>query len=142
MLFRSQQVHRITSAITSQANHTNLPGSLEREWKRSSRLPAPSEDQIQQMISCYAKLRQDRPQSRTLPPLTKDDSNLVLQSLRYCAKAVRTAKQEPQLLSLNKPLKHEDSELGDLIPDSHTNSPLVAVAQEEFLSVQIGRAHV
>ena len=129
-----QQVHRLATT-TSQSHHANIPGSLQREWKRSSRLPQPGEDQIQKMITCYTRLRQDRPQYRTLPPLTQDDSNLILQSLRYCAKAVRTAKQEPHLLSLNKPLKHEGSELGDLIPDSQTNSPLVTVAQEEFLSV-------
>lgn len=134
VLHSFQQVHRISSAAASFSSRSN-PGSPEIEWKRSSRLPEPDESQIQRMIATYNKLRQDRPQYRDLPPLADTDSNLVLQSLRYCAKAVRTAKQEPQLLSLNKPLKNEDSELGDLIPDLQTNSPLVAVAQEEFLAV-------
>jgi RNA polymerase sigma factor (sigma-70 family) len=114
---------------------SNRPVAVETEWKRSSRLPAPNEEQIQSIITCYNQLRQDRPQYQDLPPLTASCGNMVIQSLSYCAQAVRTAKQEPQLVSLNKLLRQEDTELGDLIPDLQTHSPIVAVTQDEFVTV-------
>jgi RNA polymerase sigma factor (sigma-70 family) len=127
MLQSFQQIHRVTSAATQP--------SVETEWKRSRRLPEPDDEQIQATIGCYNLLRQDRPQYRHLLPLSESSGDLVKDGLLQCARAVRTARQEPQLVSLNKFLGQEDTELGDLIPDLQTPSPIVVVEQNEFLTV-------
>jgi RNA polymerase sigma factor (sigma-70 family) len=134
ILYSFQQVHRAAGLPSSASVPTPL-SSVETEWRRSRRLPEPSEDQLQATISYYNRLRTDRPQYQALPALTAADSTIVKDALRHCAQAVRTAKQEPQLVSLNKILKQEDTELGDLIPDTQNHLPIVAVAQDEFLSV-------
>jgi RNA polymerase sigma factor (sigma-70 family) len=127
MLQSFQQIHRITGAATRM--------TVETEWKRSRRLTEPDDDQIQATIGCYNLLRQDRPQYRHLPLLAESSVDLVKDCLLQCARAVRAAKQEPQLVSLNKFLGKEDTELGDLIPDLQTPSPIVVVEQNEFLAV-------
>jgi RNA polymerase sigma factor (sigma-70 family) len=136
-----QHVHRRTglaqfSQITNdEAVSSDNRARLETEWKRSSRLPAPDEQQLQEIIKCYHQLRQDRPQYQELPLLPANSDHLVLECLHQCARAVRIAKQQPPLVSLNKHLKQEDTELGDLIPDLQTYSPISAVTQDEFLTV-------
>ncbi len=141
-LAQSAPVAKSEAIVNSLAHppQQDRPVTVETEWKRSSRLPAPDAAQIQAIITCYNKFRQDRPQYQDLPALTADSGSLVIQCLSQCAHAVRAAKQEPQLVSLNKLLKQEDTELGDLIPDLQTHSPLVAVTQDEFLTVL--RRHV
>jgi RNA polymerase sigma factor (sigma-70 family) len=134
ILHSFQQVHRMAGTMGSASVPTAV-SPVETEWRRSRRLPEPSEDQLQATIACYNRLRADRPQYQDLPALTQADSAIVKAALRHCAQAVRTAKQEPQLVSLNKLLKQEDTELGDLIPDTQNHLPIVAVAQDEFLSV-------
>jgi RNA polymerase sigma factor (sigma-70 family) len=134
ILHSFQQVHRITGTLSSTATPTSA-SPVETEWRRSRRLPEPSEDQLQATIACYNRLRADRPQYQALPALAAEDSALVKHCLRQCAQAVRTSKQEPQLVSLNKLLKQEDTELGDLIPDTQNHTPIVAVTQDEFLTV-------
>jgi RNA polymerase sigma factor (sigma-70 family) len=121
-----KQMHRVTGDTRT---------TVETEWKRSRRLAEPDDEQIQATIGCYNLLRQDRPQYQHLPPLTESSSDLVKKCLLQCARAVRAAKQEPQLVSLNKFLGQEDTELGDLIPDLQTPSPIVIVEQTEFLSI-------
>ncbi len=144
ILHSFQQTHRISGLAQSSpakdvaadwADAPDRPITVETEWKRSSRLPAPDEAQIQAIVTCYNQLRQDRPQYQDLPPLTASSGSLVMECLSQCAQAVRTAKQEPKLVSLNKLLNQEDTELGDLIPDLQTHSPIVAVTQDEFLTV-------
>jgi RNA polymerase sigma factor (sigma-70 family) len=128
MLQSFQQIHRKTG-------NTDRP-TVEIECKRSRRLTAPNDEQIQLTIGCYNLLRQDRPQYRYLPPLAESSGDLVVECLLQCAHAVRAARQEPQLVSLNKFLGQEDdTELGEMIPDLHTPSPLVAIEQDEFLTV-------
>jgi RNA polymerase sigma factor (sigma-70 family) len=126
MLQSFQQIHR-----NGAANRT----TVETEWKRSRRLAEPDDEQIQKTIVCYNLLLHERPQYQHLPPLAKSSGDLVKDCLLQCARAVRTAKQEPQLVSLNKFLGQEDTELGDLIPDLQTPSPIVVVEQNEFLAV-------
>ncbi len=137
-----QQIHRSTGLAQFSPISKDEPVSsnlnrakLETEWKRSSRLPAPNEQQIQEIIKYYNQLRQDRPQYQKLPLLSANSGNLILESLHQCAQAIRIAKQEPPVVSLNKHLKQEDTELGDLIPDLQTYSPISAVTQDEFLTV-------
>jgi RNA polymerase sigma factor (sigma-70 family) len=135
ILYSFQQVHRMAGTMGSEIDHPTSLSPVETEWRRSRRLPEPSEDQLQATIDCYNRLRADRPQYQALPALIAADTALVKAALRHCAQAVRIAKQEPQLVSLNKLLKQEDTELGDLIPDTQNHLPIVAVAQDEFLSV-------
>jgi hypothetical protein len=127
MLQSFQQIHRVTGAATRT--------TVETEWRRSRRLAEPDDDQIQATIGCYNLLRHDRPQYRYLPPLAESSGDLVKDCLLQCARAVRAAKQEPQLVSLNRFLGQEETELGDLIPDLQTPSPLVVVEENEFLAV-------
>jgi RNA polymerase sigma factor (sigma-70 family) len=127
MLQSFQQIHRGNGA----ANRA----TIETEWNRSRRLAEPDETQIQATIGCYNLLLHDRPQYRHLPPLAESSGDLVKDGLLQCARAVRAAKQQPQLISLNKFLGQEDTELGDLIPDLQTPSPIVVVEQNEFLTV-------
>jgi RNA polymerase sigma factor (sigma-70 family) len=127
MLQSFQQMHRVTGAATRT--------TVETEWKRSRRLAEPDDEQIQATIGCYNLLRHDRPQYRHLPPLAESSGELVKDCLLQCARTVRAAKQEPQLVSLNKFLGQEDTELGDLIADLQTPSPIVVVEQNEFLAV-------
>jgi RNA polymerase sigma factor (sigma-70 family) len=130
-----QQVHRMAGSASSEATPTPSLSPVETEWRRSQRLPEPTEDRFQEIIACYNRLRADRPQYQDLPELAADSTPCVKQCLRQCAQSVRTAKQEPQIVSLNKLLKQEDTELGDLIPDTQTHTPIVAVTQDEFLTV-------
>jgi RNA polymerase sigma factor (sigma-70 family) len=127
MLQSFQQIHRVTGAATR--------NTVETEWNRNRRLAEPDDEQIQATIGCYNLLRHDRPQYQHLPPLAESSGDLVKDCLLQCARAVRAAKQEPQLVSLNKFLGQEDTELGDLIPDLQTPSPIVVVEQNEFLAV-------
>jgi RNA polymerase sigma factor (sigma-70 family) len=126
MLQSFQQIHRTGGATRT---------TVEAEWRRSRRLAEPDDEQIQATIGCYNLLRHDRPQYRHLPPLADSSGDLVKNGLLQCARAVRAAKQEPQLISLNKFLGQEETELGDLIPDCQTPSPIVIVEQNEFLTV-------
>jgi RNA polymerase sigma factor (sigma-70 family) len=126
MLQSFQQIHRTGAATQT---------TVETDWKRSRRLSEPDPEQIQATIGCYNLLRTDRPQYRHLPPLAESSGDLVRDCLIECARAVRAARQEPQLVSLNKFLGQEDTELGDLIPDLQTPSPIVVVEQNEFLTV-------
>ncbi len=127
MLQSFQQIYRTEAAERL---------TVETEWKRSNRLTAPDDEQLQATICCYNLLRNDRPQYQYLPPLTDSSGDLVVECLLQCARAVRAAKQEPQLLSLNKFLGQEDdTELGDIIADLHTPSPIAIVEQDEFLTV-------
>lgn len=127
MLQSFQQIHRVVGA-------TNR-STVETEWKRSRRLPEPSDEQISATIGCYNLLRQDLPQYQYLPPLAEVSGDLLKQRLLYFARLVRAARQEPPLVSLNKLLGQKDTELGDLIPDLQTPSPLEVVEQMEFLAV-------
>jgi RNA polymerase sigma factor (sigma-70 family) len=127
MLQSFQQIHRVVGA-TNRA-------TVETEWKRSRRLAEPDDEQISATIGCYNLLRQNLPQYQHLPPLAEASGDLLKERLLYFARLVRAARQEPPLVSLNKLLGQKDSELGDLIPDLQTPSPIEVVEQIEFLAV-------
>ncbi len=114
----------------------------EADWRRSRRLSEPNQDQLQAAIIRYNAICKAHPQYQDLAPLDAGSGDVLKSHLLYCAKAVRAARQEPQLLSLNKLLGQEDTELGDLIPDLQTQSPILAVEKNELLAVlqhQIGQ---
>lgn len=109
------------------------PLELERQIPR--RLKEPTPDRLRETIALYNQLREDRPSYQDLPALCATDGELVKKSLYECAQAVRAARKQPQMVSLNRLLGEDDTELVDLLPDLHTQSPISNLAQDEFLTV-------
>jgi RNA polymerase sigma factor (sigma-70 family) len=125
---------------TYQRSHETRP-PMGKESQTRQRLKEPDASQMQKIVDLYNHLRQDRPNYRDLPALELDAQASVKASLLECAQTVRASRQQPKMLSLNKILGDDDTELVDLLPDLHTQSPIATIAQDEFLTVLRQQVH-
>jgi RNA polymerase sigma factor (sigma-70 family) len=121
-----QQVHQRSNEMRS---------SIAKETQSRQRLREPNALQLEKIVDLYNRLRDDRQNYRDLPALPLDAGETVKTALLECAHAVRASRQQPKILSLNKLLGDEDTELVDLLPDLQTQSPISTIAQDEFLTV-------